>query len=87
MDSEDGKAYKEAQQDRRAERLPIRQAQIEACSHLFTVKKLTEYQYRINGEVDVYPIHNRYHVLKTGKRGGYRSIAEFLIKHFGGTNG
>lgn len=73
------KEYKEEQQVRRQERLPMRQKEIEALSALgYEVKKLTEYQYRINGEYDLFPIHNRFHHLKTNKRGGAKNLAEFI---------
>jgi len=78
---EDCKDYGEAQQKRRAERLPKRQNEIEALAQLgYTVKKLTEYQYRINDTYDLYPVHNNFHHLKTGKRGSRKSLAEFIKK-------
>ncbi len=79
MDAEDFKEYREAQQLRRKERLPVRQQEIEALSELgYEVKRLTDYQYRINGFIDLYPIHNRWHNLKTGKRGSARKLSQFL---------
>lgn len=76
---DDMRAYKEAQQKRRAERLPIRQKQIEALSdNGYSVKKLTDYQYRINDTYDLYPIHNRWHNIKTDKRGGAKNLSEFI---------
>lgn len=79
FDGEDMKDYREAQQQRRAERLPIRQAEIEALSGSYNVKKLTDYQYRINGVLDLYPIHNNWHNIKTKKRGKYHS-PESIVK-------
>lgn len=80
--SEDGeyfKQYREEQQSRRAERLPIRQQEIEALAELgYRVEKKTDYQYRINDTYDLYPIHNRWHHLKTNKRGGAKNLAEFI---------
>lgn len=76
---DDMKEYRDAQQKRRAERLPIRQKQIEALSYIgYTVKKLTDFQYRINDTYDLYPIHNRWHNLKTNKRGGAKNLADFI---------
>lgn len=75
------KDYKEAQQKRRAERLPKRQNEIESLTELgYSVKKLTEYQYRINDTYDLYPIHNNFHHLKSGKRGSVKSLSEFIKK-------
>jgi len=79
MDSDDFKEMREEQQKRRAERLPIRQREIELLASLgYKVEKKTEYQYRINGTFDLYPIHNRWHHLKTNKRGGAKNLAEFI---------
>jgi hypothetical protein len=38
-----------------------------------TVTWLSPYQARIDGVVDLFPTHRKYHVLKTGQRGGYRA--------------
>jgi hypothetical protein len=37
----------------------------------YTVRKLSDYQFRVNEQVDLFPTHRKYHVLKTGKRGSY----------------
>ena len=65
--------YRRAQQQRRSARLPERQAEIDALRGKgFDVQELNaRYQFRIDGIVDLYPLHRRYHVLTTGKRGGY----------------
>ena len=82
-DSELWKDYKEAQQDRRAKRLPIRTEQILSLrSRGLQVKQLTPYQFRINASVDVWPIHNRYHNLNTNERGGYKDIFQLCQKFF-----
>lgn len=75
--------YKEAQKSRRETRLPIRRRQILGLrSKGFNVRELTPYQYRINGEIDVYPIHNKFHNLKSGRRGGYKDVEQFIDRHF-----
>lgn len=83
MDAEDFKEIREAQQKRRAERLVGRQKEIEELAPIYQVKKLTPYQYRINGVLDLYPIHRNYHNIKTNKRGTYKTalgIVKLLIK-------
>lgn len=81
--SEEWKDYKQDQKDRRSERLPIRVAAINSLRELgYTVKELTEFQFRINDTVDLYPIHNRWHDIKTGKRGGCAELRYFIIKHY-----
>ncbi len=80
MDADDMKQYREDQQKRRATRLPIRQKEIESLSELgYDVKKLTDWQYRVNNLYDLYPIHNRWHHLKSGKRGGAQNLKQFII--------
>lgn len=73
MEAEDYRDRRDEQQLRRAKRLPIRQKEIEDLSALgYEVKKLNEgYCYRINGIYDIYPIHHRWHHLKSNNRGNY----------------
>lgn len=52
----------------------------------YSVKYLTEYQWRINDVVDIYPVNRRYHILETNKRGDYRDMHHFLSKLFGRQN-
>lgn len=80
MDAEDYKQYRENQKQRRAERLPIRQAEIRSLSDRYKVQELTPYQFRIDGKIDLYPIHNRYHILSSNKRGGYKNAVEFITQ-------
>lgn len=77
-DAEDYRERKDEQQRRRAKRLPIRQAEIESISANYEVKKLTDYQYRINGILDLYPIHKRFHNIKTNVRGNYKSVIDIV---------
>lgn len=37
----------------------------------FTVRRITDYHYRVNEVLDLYPTSRRWHNLRTGKRGGY----------------
>lgn len=61
-----------AQQDRRAARLPGRTEDILALAPLgYRVRELTAYQFRVNNRLDLYPVHRRYHDLKTDRRGTY----------------
>lgn len=78
MDAEDFKQYREAQQERRAKRLPVRQQEIENLAPDYDVKQLTPYQYRINGTLDLFPIHQRWHNIKTNKRGHYHSPKQIV---------
>lgn len=84
FDAEDMKDYRREQQERRAKRLPIRTDEIMELGKVgWEIVKFTDYQYRINGKIDVYPIHRKYHILKGGKRGTYpeNGLKEFLEKN------
>ena len=81
----DLKAYKESQEKRRAKRLPVRTAEILALeSWGYRVEQLTQWHFRITGKneaiIDVWPLHNRWQNLRTGNRGGARSLAVFIKK-------
>ena len=81
MSSEDwdDTEYRAAQRARREKRLPIRTAEILALrSEGYRVEQKTEYHFRINDTIDLWPIHNRWHDLRTNRRGGARSLAEFI---------
>ena len=78
-DTDDMREYRDSQQKRRAERLPIRQKEIEDLSPEYEIKKITDYQYRINGIIDLYPIHRNWHNIKKNKRGTYK-LASKIIK-------
>ena len=70
-----------AQQQRRQKRLPKRTTEIFSLREKgYKIKQLTHYQFRINDKVDIYPTHNRYHILKSKERGGYKKLDEVLIK-------
>ena len=75
------KEYREEQRDRRNDRLPIRQEEIKSLSSLgYTVKEMDSgYCFRINNEYDLYPVHNRWHHLATGRRGGTANLKEFIV--------
>lgn len=59
---------KKEQQERRALRLPNR---VDEIMTLKKVVKLSEYQFRVDGWIDLYPIHRRFHHLGKNKRGDY----------------
>lgn len=79
--TETWREYRRAQQQRRAARLPERQDDIRALKGKgFSVLEMNDgYQFRIDGALDLYPIHRRFHVLATGRRGTYRSAVEIAI--------
>lgn len=73
------------QQERRAKRLPVRVQEImDLEAKGFGVRKLTDYQFRIDGKLDLFPIHRRFHHLATGKRGCYQDAAFIVATYCGG---
>jgi hypothetical protein len=71
--------YKHEQRKRRAVRLPIR---TDAILHLkaqgYDVEQKTEHHFRVNGVLDLWPIHNRWHDLRNNERGGAKDLAIFV---------
>jgi len=67
-------------QDRKAERREKRIETIKSfCKkHNIDYKELTEYQIRINNEIDIFPTYPKYHNIVTGKRGNIRNLRNFL---------
>ena len=67
---------REAQKMRRIKRLPLRQDEILSLRKegFSVLDKNGGYQFRINGYIDLFPIHQRYHDLRNNKRGSYRNI-------------
>ena len=79
MPSGDWARYKFEQKQRRQERLPVRIREILGCrKNGYEDKRMTTYHDRINGVIDLYPIHNRWHDVRTNERGGYRRVLELL---------
>jgi hypothetical protein len=75
--------YRHEMQERRAKRLPGQQKEIEDLQPEFDVRMITEYQFRVNESVDLYPVRRRYHVLANGRRGRFknpRGLLRDLIK-------
>ena len=73
------KDYRDDQKDRRQKRLPEKTKEIydlEQFGYVIEIK--TEYQFRVNGAVDLFPIHKRYHDLRSNRRGNYRNLKTFI---------
>lgn len=73
--------YRRAQQNRRAERLGPRTDEILALrAKGFTVEAKTDYQFRVDGVLDLYQIHKRFHHVPTNKRGNYRVVLDIAVR-------
>src|SRR5205807_4294702 len=44
----------------------------------YHVKPLTEYQYRINGVIDIYPVNKKWHDLRNSERGEYQELVSLV---------
>jgi hypothetical protein len=48
------------------------------AAHDYRIEPLTDYQFRINGVVDIYPVNKRWHDLRSGERGSYEEMIKFI---------
>lgn len=78
--------WREVRHERQAERADARAtwtAAIEALrDHGHHVERITEYQFRVNSTLDLYPTRRRYHDIPTGHRGFYREPLELVERIF-----
>jgi hypothetical protein len=64
--------YERAQKNRRNDRMPLRRAEVdELRGKGYDVQELAYGHFRIDGKLDLYLLHRRFHFLPTGERGGY----------------
>jgi len=83
MDDDGWKQWRTEQQARRKARLPERTAAILALQwEGYEVEWKSEYHFRVNGRMDLWPIHNRWHDLRTQERGGAPDLADFIRARF-----
>ena len=75
--------FRDAQKERRADRLQKRTSIVLSLrSDGFIVKELTPYQFRVNGVLDIYPLHHRFHDIKRNRRGGFKHLKKFVVWFF-----
>lgn len=85
--------YRTEQRKRREDRLPARREEISALFPPLMVRDMNEgYQYRVtrgSHRIDLYPVHARFHDLKTNRRGSYPvgRLKEWIWKMFTGKTG
>jgi len=58
---------------------------IELIEAGYTIIKKTEYHFRVNGRLDIYPKNARWHDIAKQKRGSFhgKNLATFVRKYFG----
>lgn len=81
LDTDDWKAFNAENNVRKINR---RKEQTEEITRLaqkgFLVVKITDYQYRINAILDIYPTNKKFHNIATGKRGKYFFLSQLIQK-------
>jgi len=50
----------------------------------YQVEKKTDFQFRVNGRLDIYPVNARWHDTQTQKRGSFhgKNLATFVRRYF-----
>lgn len=75
------RAIRHDRQDRRAEQLVPRTAEIHALEQQgFRVRRLTDYQFRVDEVLDLFPARRRYHHIKTQARGSYAKPFDLAVR-------
>lgn len=74
------KQYRADMQERKAERRENRTKEIiKFCEkHSVSYKFLSDYQIRINNEIDIYTTYPKYHNIATNKRDRIKNLTGFL---------
>ena len=62
----------------RAKILLDKQQEIEKLIPCYEVNRLSDYQFRINGILDLYIVNKKFHNIKTNKRGQYKTVSEII---------
>lgn len=79
MSGIDWESYRGQQKLRRKDRLGHRTDKILALRKQgYIVEELSPTHFRINSRLDVWPIHNNWHDLKTRERGGTLDLATWV---------
>jgi hypothetical protein len=74
--------HRRQQKERRRIRLARRTNEIKELTRAgFDIREITPYQFRIDGRLDIFPVHNRFHDIKTDERGGFKNIKTFVFDH------
>ncbi len=89
MEDEEKEAWRKHADDmekmRQRRRWQFRQAAKELRDLGFEIKEVSQFQYRINEAIDIFPSNKRYHDLTKNIRGDIRgqSFANFIRSYFG----
>lgn len=79
--------YRDLQECRREWRNEKREAgaaDIKTLSALgYDVRVISEFCFRIDGKLDLFPTRGRFHNIRSGKRGNYDSASDIAFLHLG----
>jgi ribonuclease HI len=77
-----GNWFKDEKQERSKSKVVLAESLIDQLKQLgYTVEKKTPYQIRVNNQLDLFVVNNKYHDIKNGKRGRFKDALE-LVKTF-----
>lgn len=79
------RAMKEAGRQNKAEARARRTTFLgELVDEGFKIHRFSDYQFRINGRIDIYPTNGKWHDVVTNKRGSFRgqNVAKFIREYF-----
>lgn len=86
--SDDGDMWRDHRahiQRKKAERLEKGKEDMESLVAFdYYIFPLSEYHYRINHTLDVWPSTKKWHDRNTNRRGTYQNLKEFVETHFNG---
>lgn len=84
--SDIGEFWKIIKEDQRKQRQSNREHFIDQLGYVgkigFEVEPISEYQFRINDVLDIFPSNRKFHDLKNNKRGRYNDFLKFVQKFF-----
>ncbi len=49
--------------------------------HGLKIEELTPYQFRIDGDLDIYPTRRKWHDISMNTRGTYTDLVDFVVRH------
>ena len=81
MTSRAWEEYERAQRNRRSDRMPKRRDEVLALRGKgYDVTEVAFGHFRVDGKLDLYLLHRRFHFIPTGDCGGYIKAAEIAAQ-------
>ena len=77
------KRYTYKEQQRRDNRLRSSGETFEILVAMdYRVEQLSEYHFRVNGKLDIWPSSRKYYDIKLGRKGEYVKLKDFVVEYF-----